>query len=151
MTIKPFPFYIMFRYIYFFLEVFFAATFFFAAVCFSAFTSLAGALLLAVDLNQLHLEDKSRVGLDVAGSARTVGEILQDVKAPCAALRHHGESLCPTLDYLVRTESCGVRVALVAAVEHVAVDGLALVAYGYVVLLASNLAGALSENLILEA
>ena len=111
---------------------------------------LGRSLLLAVDLNQLHLEDKSRVGFDVAGGARTVGEILRDVKLPCAALRHHGESLCPTLDYLVRTERCGVRVALVAAVEHVAVDGLALVAYGYVVLLASNLAGALSENLILE-
>ncbi len=99
-----------------------------------------------------HLEDKSRVGLNLYLLRVNRKPAPADVEHPCAACRHRGECLCPTLDNLVGAECRSVRVALGAAIEDVAVDGLTLVAYGYVVVLqiaTSPVAGC--EHLVLQA
>mmetsp|Transcript_16119 Transcript_16119/g.42593 ORF Transcript_16119/g.42593 Transcript_16119/m.42593 type:complete len:202 (+) Transcript_16119:108-713(+) len=108
--------------------------------------------LVALDFQQLHLEDKCRTTGDLAtGTAVAVGEIGGDVHLPLVALHHELHGLGPALDDLVGSK--GRRIAaLVGGVELRAIDQRArVVRFARRILRGVELAAAFCQHLVHEA
>ena len=106
--------------------------------------------LFLLDLKQLDVEDKCRVGLDGTCAVGAVGKIGRDEQPVGCTLTHELQTLDPTGDYLTYSEGGGLA-ALHAAVKYGAVDQFAGVMNGDHVVGTGLQAFAFFYDLILQA
>ena len=111
----------------------------------------AFTLRLFLHFHHFQLEYQRRVWRNLTCLALAVAQMLRYVYLPLCAFRHQMERFCPSLDDLRRTEGCGLWIALVAAVEHCAVDETTLVFHCDILISCCNWAVAFSYYLIFQS
>ena len=101
-------------------------------------------------LAKVYCEDEGGVGFDALVAALTVSEFGGNIEFNLSAFTHLLDSFGPTGNYAVEGEAYGIAVGG-NLVEHIAVEGLALVAHPYGILGAGRLYATFLDNLVLEA
>ena len=101
-------------------------------------------------LAKVYCEDEGGVGFDALVAALTVSEFGGNIEFDGSAFAHLLDAFGPTCNYAVEGEAYGITVGS-DLVEYIAVEGLALIAYPYGVLVGCRLLATFLDDLVLEA